>query len=64
VEPVRERMMVLKSSVHFRADFEPIAKEVLVAKSPGPALADPSEFPWKKLRKGLRLRPLGPAFGG
>jgi len=64
VEPVRERMLVLKSSVHFRADFEPIAKEVLVAKSPGPALADPAEFPWKKLRKGLRLRPLGPAFKG
>lgn len=64
VEPARERMMVLKSSVHFRADFEPIAREVLVAKSPGPALADPAEFPWKKLRKGLRLRPLGPVFGG
>jgi microcystin degradation protein MlrC len=62
VEPVRERLLVLKSSVHFRADFEPIAREVLVAKSPGPALADPSEFPWTKLRKGLRLRPLGPAF--
>ena len=64
VEPARERMLVLKSSVHFRADFEPIAREVLVAKSPGPALADPAEFPWKKLRKGLRLRPLGPAFAG
>jgi len=64
VEPARERMMVLKSSVHFRADFEPIAREVLVARSPGPALADPAQFPWKKLRKGLRLRPLGPAFGG
>ncbi len=64
VEPVKERLLVLKSSVHFRADFQPIAKEVLVAKSPGPALADPSEFPWKKLRKGLRLRPMGPAFGG
>jgi len=62
VEPVKERVLVLKSSVHFRADFEPIAKEVLVAKSPGPALADPSEFRWTKLRKGLRLRPLGPAF--
>jgi microcystin degradation protein MlrC len=64
VEPVRERMLVLKSSVHFRADFEPIAEEVLVAKSPGPALADPAEFPWRKLRKGLRLRPLGPVFQG
>jgi microcystin degradation protein MlrC len=64
VEPARERVLVLKSSVHFRADFEPIAKEVLVAKSPGPALADPSEFHWTRLRKGLRLRPLGPAYEG
>jgi microcystin degradation protein MlrC len=52
--------MALKSSVHFRADFEPIAKEVLVVKSPGPALADPAEFQWTKLRRGVRLRPLGP----
>jgi microcystin degradation protein MlrC len=61
VEPVRERVLALKSSVHFRADFEPIAKEVLVVKAPGPALADPVEFKWTKLRKGVRLRPLGPA---
>jgi microcystin degradation protein MlrC len=62
VEPRLERILALKSSVHFRADFEPIAKEVLVVKSPGPALADPAEFKWTKLRKGMRLRPLGPAF--
>jgi microcystin degradation protein MlrC len=60
IEPRRERIVALKSSVHFRADFEPIAKEVLVVKSPGPALADPTEFQWTKLRKGVRLRPLGP----
>jgi microcystin degradation protein MlrC len=60
VEPRRSRVIALKSSVHFRADFEPIAKEVLVVKSPGPALADPAEFSWTKLRKGVRLRPLGP----
>jgi microcystin degradation protein MlrC len=64
VEPRRSRILGLKSSVHFRADFEPIAKEVLVVKSPGPALADPTEFTWTRLRKGLRLRPLGPAFQG
>ena len=61
VEPRKNRIVALKSSVHFRADFEPIAKEVLVVKSPGPALADPAEFKWTKLRKGVRLRPLGPA---
>jgi microcystin degradation protein MlrC len=60
VEPRRSRIVALKSSVHFRADFEPIAKEVLVVKAPGPALADPAEFKWRKLRKGVRLRPLGP----
>jgi microcystin degradation protein MlrC len=64
LEPRRERILGLKSSVHFRADFEPIAKEILVVKAPGPALADPSEFNWTKLRKGLRLRPLGPAYAG
>jgi microcystin degradation protein MlrC len=61
IEPRQERMLALKSSVHFRADFQPIAREVLVVKSPGPALADPAEFAWTKLRKGVRLRPLGPA---
>ncbi|HEU4351702.1 MAG TPA: M81 family metallopeptidase [Burkholderiales bacterium] len=60
IEPRRSRIIALKSSVHFRADFEPIAKEVLVVKSPGPALADPAEFRWTKLRQGVRLRPLGP----
>ena len=59
VEPRKQRIVALKSSVHFRADFEPIAREVLVVKSPGPALADPTEFKWTKLRKGVRLRPLG-----
>jgi microcystin degradation protein MlrC len=60
VEPRMQRIVALKSSVHFRADFEPIAREVLVVKAPGPALADPVEFKWTKLRKGIRLRPLGP----
>jgi microcystin degradation protein MlrC len=64
IEPVRQRVLALKSSVHFRADFQPIAREVLVVRSPGPALADPVDFPWKRLRPGIRMRPLGPVFGG
>jgi microcystin degradation protein MlrC len=62
VEPARQRVLALKSSVHFRADFQPIAREVLVVRAPGPALADPADFPWRKLRPGIRVRPLGPAF--
>jgi microcystin degradation protein MlrC len=63
VEPRAEGLVALKSSVHFRADFQPFAREVLVVKAPGPALADPAEFKWTKLRKGVRLRPLGPVHG-
>ena len=62
IEPVRQRVVALKSSVHFRADFQPIAREVLVVRSPGPALADPVDFAWTRLRPGLRMRPLGPVF--
>jgi len=62
IEPAAERVLALKSSVHFRADFQPIAREVLVVAAPGPAKADPTMFTWKRLRPGLRLKPLGPAF--
>jgi microcystin degradation protein MlrC len=64
IEPERMKILVNKSSVHFRADFQPMAEAVLVAKAPGPLLADPADYPWTRLRKGLRLRPSGPAFGG
>jgi microcystin degradation protein MlrC len=62
IEPVQQRILALKSSVHFRADFQPLAKEVLVVVAPGPAKADPTMFRWTRLRPGLRLKPLGPAF--
>ncbi|MEO8038771.1 MAG: M81 family metallopeptidase [Betaproteobacteria bacterium] len=62
IEPTREAILVNKSSVHFRADFAPIAEEILVCKAPGPMLADPADFPWKRLAPGLRISPNGPAF--
>jgi microcystin degradation protein MlrC len=64
LEPETQRLVALKSSVHFRADFQAMAKEVLVVRAPGPALADPADFPWTRLRRGMRLGPLGPAFKG
>ncbi len=63
IEPTREAILVNKSSVHFRADFAPIAEQIIVCKSPGPMLADPGDFPWRRLGQGMRIRPNGPAFG-
>ncbi|KVD42734.1 M81 family metallopeptidase [Burkholderia ubonensis] len=63
IQPEDMKILVNKSSVHFRADFEPIAKAVLVAKAPGPMVADPADLPWTRLARGMRVRPCGEAFG-
>ena len=57
VEPTGEGIVAVKSSVHFRADFGPIAERVLVVAAPGPVVADPATLPFRNLRPGLRLRP-------
>ena len=57
VEPAEVGVLVLKSSVHFRADFGPIAMRIIVATAPGPVVADPAALPFTNLRPGLRLRP-------
>jgi len=62
VQPEEMSILVVKSSVHFRADFQPIAHEVLVAKAPGPMQADPADLPWTRLAPGMRVRPLGRPF--
>ena len=62
IEPGEQKILALKSSVHFRADFQPIAEEILIVKAPGPNALDYTELDYKNLRPGLRLMPLGPAF--
>jgi microcystin degradation protein MlrC len=51
------RIVVVKSSNHFRADFEPNASRVLVARAAGPMAADPADLPWRKLPASIRRRP-------
>jgi len=60
--PEEMKILVNKSSVHFRADFGPIAERILVAKAPGPMAADPADLPWTNLRPGIRVKPNGPEF--
>ena len=57
LDPTKIPILALKSSVHFRADFAPIAPAILVAAAPGPVLADSATLPFTNLRPNLRLRP-------
>jgi microcystin degradation protein MlrC len=62
IEPTEQAILVNKSSVHFRADFEPIAETLLICAAPGAMPADPASLPWTRLRPGIRIKPNGPSF--
>ena len=62
IEPTEQAILVNKSSVHFRADFEPIAEQLLICAAPGAMPADTATLPWTRLRPGIRIKPNGAAF--
>lgn len=62
IEPTEQAILVNKSSVHFRADFEPIAEKLLICAAPGAMPADTATLPWTRLRPGIRIKPNGAPF--
>ncbi len=54
VEPLQEDIIILKSSVHYRADFQPIAKRIISAKAAGAVYADIADLSFKNLRPSLK----------
>ena len=52
-DPADYRILVLKSSVHFRADFAALADEILVVAAPGVNVADLRQLHYEKLRPGM-----------
>ena len=61
-DPESYGIVVVKSAIHFLADFEPIAERVLFAAAAGQNPCKLTDIPYKKLRQGLRLGAQGPAF--
>jgi microcystin degradation protein MlrC len=57
VEPSECAILVLKSSVHFRADYGPIAERIIVGIAPGPVVADPAILNFRYVRPDVRRRP-------
>ncbi|OCX66538.1 microcystin degradation protein MlrC [Thioclava sp. SK-1] len=62
IDPQQEPILIVKSSNHFRADFDPISAALLTCAAPGPMAVDPALLPWTRLRNGMRMGALGPAF--
>jgi microcystin degradation protein MlrC len=60
IVPEEMKIIVVKSSNHFRADFTPLvadaARDVIVAKAAGPMAADAGDLPWKKLSASISPR--------
>lgn len=64
IEPTAQKIVAVKSTVHFRADFDPIAAQTLVVISPGANYCRLTEMKYRNLRPGVRLEPLGPVHAG
>ncbi len=60
IEAEQMKIIVVKSSNHFRADFTPLVadpvRDVIVAKAAGPMAADAGDLPWKKLSASISPR--------
>lgn len=53
VQPERLDVLVGKSMNHFRADYEPMASEVIPINSPGLSTMDPRRFDFERVRRPL-----------
>ena len=58
IDPARKRVLALKSSVHYRGAFEPLASRVVEVDTPGLSNADLSRYAYRHVRR--PIFPLGP----
>ena len=57
LDPRKADIIVVKSTVHFRADFEELASAILVAEAPGAFPCRLDDVPYRRLRAGVRVIP-------
>ena len=57
VDPEKMKILAVKSTVHFRDDFEPIADLILHAQSPGVNYCSLETIPYRNLRPNVRRGP-------
>ncbi len=62
LEPSEHRIVVVKSTNHYRADFQPIADQIIEVAAPSVYDVNPANLPFLHLREGIRLHGKGPTF--
>ena len=62
IEPKDHKIIVVKSSNHYRADFQPLSDAIVEVAAPGACDMNPANLPWTKLPEGLRLYGNGPGW--
>ena len=53
IEPTERKILVVKSSVHFRGAFTPIATRIILVNTPGLLQLDVSAFPFRHITRPL-----------
>ncbi len=51
IDPTAEKIIVVKSSVHYRAAFEPIARDIIEVDAPGLSSSNLTRFPFAHVRR-------------
>ncbi len=61
-DPTQMKILVLKSTNHYRADFEPISSTIIDVDAPSSLINNPESYPYQHLEEGLRLQGKGKVF--
>jgi microcystin degradation protein MlrC len=62
VEPAKMKILVLKSTNHYRADFEPISSTIIDVAAPSALVNNPETYEYQNLRDGVRLQGMGRVY--
>ena len=51
LDPLDHNILVVKSTIHYRAAFEPIAREIIEVDAPGLSSSNLERFDFKRIRR-------------
>jgi microcystin degradation protein MlrC len=51
IDPLAEKIVVVKSTIHYRAAFEPLAHAIVEVDAPGLSSSNLSRFPFVRVRR-------------